>query len=335
MNGSNCHKYRKYEILTALIIFIMFSGGLEIILRENGYRLSKDKIKLDSQFFVFMQDPVLGWKNKPGIYAKCDSEYPIRFTIWSDGSRATRKERGEKRKKKKVIMLGCSFVTGWNLSDSETFPFKVQERMSDTDIMNYGTAGYGTYQSLLLLKSIRVDSPSSTIVLYGLCEFHEDRNVALSPYLRIMWEYGSRGNAKIPYCGLDSQRLLRYYPPISYEKWCLADSLAIIDYLEVWSHYYGADSWKRRTKEDVTKKLIGEMNNYCLAKEMKFIVVILSCNEVKVRNYMKYFRDADISYLDCSKYKISKFPDGHPDSAANSIWADSIAEYLGNSYFHP
>ena len=50
------------------------------------------------------------------------------------------------------MVLGCSFVQGWALSDEETFAWKLQERFVRARVLNFGTAGYGTTQSLLALE---------------------------------------------------------------------------------------------------------------------------------------------------------------------------------------
>jgi lysophospholipase L1-like esterase len=98
-------------------------------------------------------DRLLGWRPKPGRYVYpvgVEAKTPIRFTILADGSRVTAGER--ENRVRPVLVLGDSFTQGWAVSDEETYAWKLQERFPTARFVNYGTAGYSTYQSLLRLK---------------------------------------------------------------------------------------------------------------------------------------------------------------------------------------
>ena len=36
---------------------------------------------------------------------------------------------------------------GWAIDDNETYPWKLQKRYPSLNVLNYGTGGYGSYQS--------------------------------------------------------------------------------------------------------------------------------------------------------------------------------------------
>ena len=71
-------------------------------------------------------DPDLGWRSKEGRYVFGTT--PIRMTFWPDHTRAT--AAAPVRADAAVVVLGCSFVQGWALSDEETFAWKLQERFA-------------------------------------------------------------------------------------------------------------------------------------------------------------------------------------------------------------
>lgn len=166
-------------ILVAAFVFT----GLEVTLRIMGYRPFR-YIDTNDESMIMEKDPLLGWKNKPGVYTKWSNKWfngeNIRVTIWPGGLRATAPLRI--KKDKQIIIVGCSFMQGWALNDNETFAWKLQEDFPEIEILNYGTGGYSTYQSMPLLeKHLNNSSKPPIMVLCGLGDFHYDRNVAAIP----------------------------------------------------------------------------------------------------------------------------------------------------------
>ena len=100
----------------------------------------------------------------------------IRVTNWTNGRRAT--GQVDEPGRTTVALVGCSYTQGWALSDEDTFPWKLQQRFPGYKIDNYGTAGYSTYQVLLMLEHLFASGSKPAIVTYGLLDIHEVRNVA-------------------------------------------------------------------------------------------------------------------------------------------------------------
>ena len=71
-------------------------------------------------------DPDLGWRSKEGRYVFGTS--PIRHHILARSH--ARDRPAPVRADAAVVVLGCSFVEGWALSDEETFAWKLQERFA-------------------------------------------------------------------------------------------------------------------------------------------------------------------------------------------------------------
>lgn len=306
---------------------IVFFLAAELILRSKGYRLKLVDTSRESIVYDF--DPVLGWKNKPGVYTKWRVDN-VKVTIFPDASRATQIPQQEKTRK--IITVGCSYTLGWAVSDNETFAWRLQENFPSLQVLNYGTGAYGTYQPLLFLEKIFSNGQPSSIVLYGFCDFHEIRNVATSNWLRDLWQSSRRGRVAVPYCSIDENSDLIRHAPRPYPKWPFVESSALLDYLQVKYLMITDKLTKLPLKELVTRKILSEMNNLCRRKNSRFIVVLLQCEKERKDRYLDFFKNEGIEYIDCSDINITKLKgDWHPDAATNSHWANCISEYLKGS----
>ncbi len=315
-----------FFIILIIVGIIVFFVCAELILRFKGYRLKL--VDTSRESIVYNSDPILGWKNKPGIYTEWRVDN-VKATILPDGSRATQISQQEKAEK--IITVGCSYTLGWSLSDNETFAWKLQESFPSLQVLNYGTGAYGTYQSLLLLEKIFSNQPPPLLVLYGFCDFHEIRNVALSSWLRDLWQSSKRGRVAVPYCSIDENFNLTRHPPESYSKWPFVELSALLDYLQVKYLLIKDRLTKLPQKELVTRKILLEMNSLCRSKQSRFIVVLLQYEKSERERYLGFFKKEGIEYIDCLDINITKLKgDGHPDGTTNSRWANRIIEYIND-----
>src|SRR5579885_1261991 len=126
----------------------------EILLRAIGIPPWRDHIGPSNGAPALSEHPhVLGWRNRPGAVINIrPSGDPFRWTILVDGRRSTGPAGPPGRPI--VALIGCSFTQGIGLSDDETYAWDLQARNPRVEIRNYGTGGYGTYQSLLVLERL-------------------------------------------------------------------------------------------------------------------------------------------------------------------------------------
>lgn len=104
---------------------------------------------LDERNQVFGHDGVLGWFPIPGSTASYTGERTIAVSHNSVGLRD--RELGPK-KLKRLLVIGDSFVWGYDAEADERFTDLMQEKKPQWRIINAGVSGYGTDQELLLLK---------------------------------------------------------------------------------------------------------------------------------------------------------------------------------------
>jgi len=158
----------------ALLIGLL---GAEVSARLLGYAPAVDT-RVTSPWTAF--DTELGWINNPGAHLSSGTGLA---TIEADGSRRT-KRRPVANPRGVVLVLGCSYTLGFGVDDQDAFAFKLQERFPDYDVENFGTAAYGTYQSLLRFRRfLREGHPAPALVVFGFAEFHGARDRATRNFM--------------------------------------------------------------------------------------------------------------------------------------------------------
>lgn len=95
-------------------------------------------------------DPVLGWRNRPGLVDFVWEGRPPISTNTSGmrGALEYTKERSGPRRR--VALVGDSFVFGLDQPDARIFAALLAEQL-DAEVLNFGVPGYGTDQSYLML----------------------------------------------------------------------------------------------------------------------------------------------------------------------------------------
>ncbi len=313
-------------LLVSILLMIVFT---EILLRSLGRNPWRFR-DFSKESLILEPDPVLGWKNKPGIYTKWHVDN-VKVTIWPDGSRATQPQR--QKKDKQIVIVGGSFTFGWAISDNQTFAWKLQQEFPSIEFLNYGTGGYGTYQSLLILEKVFAgQSTPPAMVLYAFCDFHEGRNVATSQWLINLRKSSKRGHVYLPYCTLDRNKKLVRHLPEAYPFWPLEKSLFTVNFLH--EHYMTLKTRRRiKQKSEVTKKLLLEMNNLCKKNKSQLVVLLIQCNEDSKSKYKKFLLENNMDYIVCTDFDISSSEamvhnDGHPSETVNSFWMSRIEDFI-------
>ncbi len=325
-------KTRIYLLL--LLISTSFSLiGAEVILRIIGYQ--------PWQFIIHENEPrmheynsTLGWRNKAGQYKLApyeSGESEIQMTFLEMGLRKTHERQSNIRDERpKIIFAGGSYTQGWAISDYETFPWKVQERFPSFEALNYGTGGYGTYQSLLTLEQILPVVHDPEIVLYGLIDHHETRNVAPAHWLAALSKYSERSHVFVPYATVDNNNRLIRHQPEAYSSWPFRQKLALISLAE--KAFMKVKTYTRKNqKRQVTKKILLQMQELNAKHGTRFLVVMLELDPEDKRHYKKFLESNGIIAIDCTSplsKELTVKGEGHPNGEMNSKWASCIEDSM-------
>jgi hypothetical protein len=301
----------------------------EILLRAIGIPPWRDII-YPSTGTPALYEPhrVLGWRNRPGIISitsRPDGE-PFRWTISADGRRSTGSEG--RPGLPVVALIGCSFTQGIGLSDEETYAWNLQAKNPEVAIRNYGTGGYGTYQSLLVMERLCADpqSPRPELFLYGYIEHHEIRNVAAAEWIRLLASTSSRGRVDLPFCSIEVDGSLRRHDPEHYPIFPLMRYSSVVNQL----HQSFMDLLTRPRNGQgrrVTERLIAEMDRTCRSKGASFAVLLLQASGETAAHYVEYCKREGVECYDVLSPMTAdlKLPgDNHPNAKQNRIWAERI-----------
>lgn len=260
------------------------------------------------------------------------------MTFVEDGRRATKRREttsnGSTGRVGELVVVGGSYTQGWAISDEETYPYKLQERYPLLDVRNYGTGGYGTYQSLLVLERQLPRQRSPRIVLYGFIEHHETRNIAPAEWMKSLSQASaSRQNPYIPYATIGSNgvvvRHTGRYIALPLREWLATVSFMEDIYMRLEDGIGGASRWDQARM--VTEQLLIEMNRISQAHGAQFAVVFLSSEPKARAHYKAFLQQHDITTIDCSYPLTSdmRVPgEGHPNGLMNSRWAKCVADAL-------
>ena len=318
-------------VLALLVASLLVSFGLaETGLRLAGYRPWSYAEAGPDDPTLHEPDPLLGWRNKPGhtlVHAHLAGQAATERTILADGSRAT--GGAERPASERVDLVGCSVTVGYDLSDADTYAWKLQQLHPELQIVNFGTAAYGTYQSLLRMERIR-DAARPSLVLYGFITQHEARNVATYDWLRGLALHSIRGHVAPPYVTLGADHELVRHPPESFAVWPLADrSVAVRMLGDAYMHL--VTRARDAQAPEATKALLLEMSRVARRRSTPFAVLFLLAEDGKKDEYLAFFRENDVPFVDC----VEPFTEenriagtGHPNAKLNSFWARCISENL-------
>ena len=323
------NKKIKFYALTILLVFVILFVISEITLRFMGFTPWKNHQGFSTRLVNTQPDSVLGWIKKPGVYSiPMDTSYSITVSYEGDFTRATSVNHSNMYNDT-IAFFGGSITLGWAITDSSTFCWKLQKKLPDTKILNYGNAGYGTYQSLVMMERMINIGMKPTKAYYILYDDHEYRNVAWYNWMKYLTMYSSSGKIKIPYCTNHNNILVRH-KPASYANWFLKDRSALVALLE--ETYMRLKTKKRSGEENrrkTTELLILEMNDLCKSHNTEFCVIgiMFDFGDVTRKYYSDLCRQNNIEYHNM-ELKISKemrVPgDGHPNGLCNTIWANRI-----------
>jgi hypothetical protein len=276
-------------------------------------------------------DPVLGWRNRPGVY-----EFPgygplspdVRMTYLSDGSRSTGYlgAGGEPR----VALFGDSFVQGWGLPDRATLAWQLQDRYRSLHVLNYGVGGYGTYQTFLRLEQVLAQGPAPEWVLYGFILPQEKRSVAPAGWIEELDGAAREGLAAVPFADLDRDGRLVRHPPQAYPRWPGRERSALVAFGQAVFARARAGRREERARA-VTLRLLEEMNALCASRGARFAVVFLWTPREVRAEYVRHLRRHRIRWVDChhpvTLDLVIPF-EGHPNQELNRRWAECLAEKL-------
>tara|TARA_B100000586_G_C20052535_1_gene402648 strand:+ start:13 stop:1005 length:993 start_codon:yes stop_codon:yes gene_type:complete len=317
-----------FKKLSLILISFVFSLILvEFFLRILGFTPWTYIPSKNQKMFDFDQN--IGWKSKEGVYDIIASEeYKIKkvLTVLNNGNRYSGEGSGDQQ----IIIVGGSFTQGWGVNDNETFSYKLQKKLKNFNVKNYGQSGYSGVQSYLLLKELLQESKNPRLVIYAFIDHHEYRNVARGEWLEMLLKYSKTGHAnspKVPFATLNKKNELVFHEPSGYLQLPLREQLSFVPIIEKTIMKHTTKKRKKQQKE-VARQVFLEMKNISKEFNSKFLMVNLKSNIIE---YESFFKKNNISFVDCNLPLTENYlikGDYHPNNKAHTIYSKCINDYI-------
>lgn len=329
---------RQQRLLLGLTVCVSVVLGLvlaEILVRIVGnHPVLVEPRRHPGEPTTNLPDPVLGWRAKPGNYrypGYTPEAPPITLTIWPDGARATGPRLVPRDRR--VVLIGDSFTQGWAVSDDETFGWKLQARLPAVEIVNLGTPGYNGVQALLRLEEHLNHRPQAPdVVVYGLNDDQERRNVAEATWLGVLAISPNREMIRLPYALLASDGRLVLHPPEGFPLWPLREHFALVALLEN-ATFKLATRGRPAQQRAVTERLLERMDRVVATRGGRFLVALLAGPLELATHYADYTRSAGLAFVDCRLHggaygEFIVAGEGHPNGRAHTLWSECLGRAL-------
>jgi hypothetical protein len=277
-------------------------------------------------------DQELGFTPLPGRYtALFDHKYRWTFTNLPDTTRITKSidRYAVEPPKPGIWIFGCSFTQGWGLNDEDTMPWKLQERLPDHDVVNFGVGGYGTLQSLLQYQRALKDKAKPQIAILVYADFHDERNVRTGAWRDANFSYERFGTTAQPYARLNWSGDLSYrwgstaVPLMELRARSVAFNVAMIGYGRVRDTFLDAHT--------VSELLIRQFVEESRRLGVQFVLAGIWPSD-GTRETLTKFAAQGVSSIDISVDRFdqrNRIPyDGHPSAVANESSAEKLAAAL-------
>ena len=294
-------------------------------------------------------DPEVGMVARPSHHARriegaTPNRPPLIYDIYTDdrGARVDGPTRQMSPARAEIVTIGCSFSFGHPIANEDTYAARVGRDLGVAN-SNFALVGYGTTQSLLMLKRNRDLAPK--LVIYGFIDTHIDRNVeACAP-------------AYHPFCmdvahvGWDDGGPPRIVPPLS-DGVSRAHVHLAGDYLTPWTWLaHGVDviwgrleyAWYRSRIPDHTRKeeafnfLMRGLEKTVADMGATLLVVYIPANyqaaPAQLARNIGSTRLLDLTAVFVRDREAGGEPlyvvdDGHPTAHAHALIAEEIERYI-------
>jgi len=317
------------------VLLLLFFVGAELILRLEGahpWQKREVRIQVSPGGTFVATHPTVGYTHIPGKFTvTLDTGYSFHVTHLPNTLRITHALDNDKRtrQKKEIWIFGCSFTHGWSLNDEETYPWLLQERFPEYEIVNFGVSGYGTIHSLIQFRNeLAMRRPKVAVLAYA--EFHDIRNTFPRERRKGNAARTKLGPRMQPYARLDGEGNLQYLmAQDEYSEFPLMRYSAFIHFIEI---KYNQLEERFLRSHAVSEALVKDMARLAKQHDVKLVVAGISPDPSTIA--MLHFAQengipsVDIAVDPSVKEHTNAPYDPHPSALANMKYADKLEAYL-------
>jgi hypothetical protein len=324
-----------FRIITYLIFPIFLSTtSAEIILRVAGYKpwqIENLNVTVEPKGNFFTKDAELGYKHLPGKFKlTLNGNYSFNATHLNNSLRITHplNTYNLQSNKPEIWIFGCSFTYGWSLNNNETYPWLLQAKFPNYEIVNFGVNGYGTLHSLIQFKQALQQGKKPKIAVIAYAGFHDRRNALLRARSKQMVAWNKLGILFQPDARLTDNGGFSYsMAKLEYREFPLMRVSALSHFLEI--NYNQLEEQMHKSRE-VSLAIIREFYSLAEANNVKLVVAGINAGSAKM---LEELSKEGIATIDISvDLKIpanNNLPhDLHPSAIANRQYAAKLGSFL-------
>jgi len=323
-------------IIVSLFVIVFFCLA-EVILRKSFSPWDVKHpaiINIEPAGSYFMKHPSLGFTAKPGRFkVTLAGPYSFWTTYLPNGLRITHPLNTYPAKTRKNIWIfGCSFTQGGALNDEQTYPWLLQNKLKDYEVVNYGGAAYSTLQNLIQFRDSLEKENKPELVILAYASFHDMRNTGTRAWMKALITNGGPlvDGLNLPSVRLSGNNQLELvYVPLVYHTVPFARYSALANYLDDLYNSLLIDGYR---DHEISRVLIENISYYCSIKGIKFVLAGI-CPDYATAEMLEYFNRkgtmaVDIS-VDLSIKENNNLPyDNHPSAIANEQYERKLEAYL-------
>ncbi len=179
---------------TCLLILAFSAIAFAVFLGElAGMLLHREFVRDDWSAQLQHLDKTIGLVDRSNIKVRHQRrplladyalEWDVEYSTEADGSRLVPQRPDSGRN---ISLFGGSFLFGEGLNDDETISAKLQERLSEYRVWNFGIRGHGTGQNSILMQRVSKTNPEGHIGVLCFIPAHVMRTVVPVSFLATDW----------------------------------------------------------------------------------------------------------------------------------------------------
>jgi hypothetical protein len=303
---------KKRGLLTLLLFCVSLClslGAGELLLRK----LMKSGLDVwDERNLMYRHDPLLGWFPQP------NSSFTGKGDRISHNSRGFRDIEHNVDTRRGIMVLGDSFVWGYEVDQEARFTDRLREMFRDVPVYNLGVSGYGTDQEYLLLQREFDFYHPAIVFLEFTTDNDMDDNGTDMRYGTYFKPYFRAEGGGLKLCGVPVPRGFNYF--VSGGSLLARSYLVRLAVKAYYQHRYPPPA----DFADPTEAIIRAMNNYARSKGAVLLVGLQQRSAALER-----FLDAErIPRLDLTVDQVFDDPGRHWTPAGHRLVAEKIHEFI-------
>ena len=308
--------FKAYLVLLWVVLCIAGSDiGLGILFKKRLL------VEHDERNLTYGYDSELGWFPTPNSRKTFTGGRTIHVSHNARGFRDIEHVVGPKPR---MVVIGDSFVWGYDVEQQDRFTEKLRASLGDWSIYNLGVSGYGTDQEYLLLKR-EYDFYKPQIVFLVFCRDNdEDDNSSNRRYGAFYKPYFTVGANGLTLRGVPVPKSEKYFFA---QHELLAKSSWVRLFALAYFHRTAPPTYVSRTSP--THAILADMQQFVQSKGGRLLIGL----QKPYPELEQFLKDQKIPYVDLSNPYIFATGAHHWTPEGHTLVSERIKAFLDRGHY--